>query len=190
MRRNRPPAIKRSRNPRIYERTDIDDACGTTVPEPRRPVRLRSICVDSSSEVRVSDGASGFMRLRDLPQSFTKILISFRWFPTQAKSRQHRRILIGGTAKQPALCGASDCHAPAPKKQRNGRRLRTTHDPRPMPLATSITKTTRPSPSLISKTSSLRTRERSVDLRSRSLRRNTRAHRQPSGWHCRLPPLY
>jgi hypothetical protein len=37
MRRNGPPAIKRSRDPRTYERTDIDDACGTTIPEQRRP---------------------------------------------------------------------------------------------------------------------------------------------------------
>jgi hypothetical protein len=36
MRRNGPPAIKRSRDPRTYERTDIDDACGTTISEPRR----------------------------------------------------------------------------------------------------------------------------------------------------------
>jgi hypothetical protein len=37
MRRNGPSAIKRSRDPRTYKRTDIDDACGTTIPEPQRP---------------------------------------------------------------------------------------------------------------------------------------------------------
>jgi hypothetical protein len=67
------------------------------------PARLRLICVYSSSEVRVSDGASGFVRLGDPPQSFTKIPISFRWFATQARSRPHRRIPIGGPAKQPLL---------------------------------------------------------------------------------------
>jgi hypothetical protein len=154
-----------------------------------RPVRLRSICLYSSSEVCVSHGASGFVRPRDSPQSFTKNLHLFPMVSDagQSATSAYPERRAGQTA---ALCGGSDRHAPAPKKQGNGRRLRTTHDPRPMPLATSITKTTCPSPSLISKTPSLRTPERSVDLRSRSLRRNTHARQQPSGWHCRLLPPY
>jgi hypothetical protein len=53
--------------------------------------------------------------------------------------------------------GVSDRHAPAPTRQRSSRRLPTTHDPRPMPLATSAMKTTRLPPSLISRTPSFRT---------------------------------
>jgi hypothetical protein len=86
--------------------------------------------------------------------------------------------------------GVSDRHAPAPTRQRSSRRLPTTHDPRPMPPATSAMKTT---PAAFAHLEDFHFShcERSVDLSSRRpLSRNTHARQRPSSWHCRLLPPY
>src|SRR5882757_2407429 len=140
MRRNGPSAIKRSRDPRTYKRTDIDDACGTTIPEPQRP---GEIGVDLRLFFKRGPRKRRRCRLvppNRPPQSLTKISISFGWFPTQTRSR---RILIGGPAKQ-SLFVARQIVTHRRQRQLNSRRLRTTRDLKPMPLATSITKSNAP----------------------------------------------